>query len=360
MNAGFEKVDEAEKITRQEHAKLSNRNYKVTGVLLVVYLAVRLLHWVIGFPSSLTEVNYGVVSILGVIYLGYVLELLGASFREVRLRSKETNNRLEQIEKQIDSKIMRISKRLAVIESALKVRAGAQEENPDIEDEEADKEDAENAETRAELIAKYRESAERGEAWGQHNLGITYYNGDRGARDYAQAAFWFRKAAVQSLSARLGDESSLYFLAESIYANKEALPSDYEEALQWYRKVSEQNSIWSENAEYTLGNIYETGKGVPKDYIEAVRWWQKAADRGYEMAHYHLGNLFAKGAEGVPQDYSEAYFRLCVAVSGKGLGPMQKYAIGERDEVANHLTPEVLFQTQERAQKWIEAHPKSL
>jgi hypothetical protein len=47
-------------------------------------------------------------------------------------------------------------------------------------------------------------------------------------------------------------------------------------------------------------------------------------------------------------------------VSGKGLGPMQKYAIGERDEVANHLTPEVLFQTQERAQKWIEAHPKSL
>jgi TPR repeat protein len=75
------------------------------------------------------------------------------------------------------------------------------------------------------------------------------------------------------------------------------------------------------------------------------------------MAHYHLGELFAKGAEGVPQDYREAYFRLCVAVSGKGLDSMQKYAIGERDEVANHLTPEARSQAQERAEQWITAHP---
>jgi hypothetical protein len=38
---------------------------------------------------------------------------------------------------------------------------------------------------------------------------------------------------------------------------------------------------------------------------------------------------------------------------------MQKSAIEMRNECAGRLTPEALFQTQERAQKWIEAHPKS-
>lgn len=357
MGADSEMEDEAEKITKLEHSKRSKRNFKIAGIFFVLYLVARLTHWIFGFPSTVTELGETLAFILGLIYFGHLLELLGIEFREIRIRSKETNNRLEQLKKQIDFKTTRIGKRLAIIESALNGRTDGQVESADNEEEEAIEDDAENAETRAELIAKYRASAERGEAWGQHNLGITYYNGDRGARDYAQAAFWFRKAAVQSLSARLGDEFSPYLLAESIYANAESLPSDYEEALQWYCKVSEQDSIWSEHAEYKLGNIYETGKGVPKDYIEAVRWWQKAADRGYEMAHYQLGDLFAKGAEGVPQDYSEAYFRLYIATGGKGLGPMQKAAIGERDEVANHLTPEALSQAQERAEQWITAHP---
>jgi uncharacterized membrane protein YcjF (UPF0283 family) len=128
MNVDFEKVDEAEKISRQEHAKLSNRNFKATGILLVVYLAARLLHWMIGFPSSLTEVNYGFVSILGVIYLGYMLELLRASLREVRLRSKETNERLTEIEKRIDSQTKRMSKQLSAIESKLGSRTNGLEE----------------------------------------------------------------------------------------------------------------------------------------------------------------------------------------------------------------------------------------
>jgi hypothetical protein len=73
-----------------------------------------------------------------------------------------------------------------------------------------------------------------------------------------------------------------------------------------------------------------------------------------------VGELYAKGNEGVPQDYSEACFRLHIATAGKGLGVMQKSAIEMRNECASHLAPELLFQTQERAQKWIEAHPKSL
>jgi hypothetical protein len=353
MSADFEKVDEAEKITRQEHAKLSNRNFKITGVLLVVYLAVRLLHWVIGFPSSLTEVNYGFVSILGVIYFGYVLELLGASFREVRHRSKETNERLTEIEQRIDSQTKRMSKRLSAIESKLDSRTGGLEETTINDDE--DNEDDGDAEPEGDeaLIAKYRESAQRGETWGQHNLGITYFNGTRVAKDYVTAAFWFRKAAEQ------GDDGAQLHLAD-ILRSGDGLPPDYEEALKWYRKLVEQESAYRNIAEDRLGDMYAGGEGVTKDYAEATRWWERAAEHGWTWGHYRLGELYAKGDEGVPQDYNEACFRLHIATADKGLGVMQKSAIEMRNECASHLAPEVLFQTQERAQKWIEAHPKSL
>ncbi len=344
--------DEISKQMRKDRDRIAWRFSKLYLIFFAVYVAVRIVHWLFDFPSSMSGVNGYAVGIAGTIFFVFAGNFVETFILEYRLRSQLIDQKLTALESHVASINKPIEMRLAAIAAALKI-----ENAKGTGDQEAIKDDAENAETRAELIAKYRESAERGEAWGQHNLGITYYNGDRGARDYAQAAFWFRKAAVQSLSARLGDEFSPYLLAESIYANAESLPSDYEEALQWYCKVSEQNSIWSEHAEYTLGNIYETGKGVPKDYIEAVRWWQKAADRGYEMAHYQLGDLFAKGAEGVPQDYGEAYFRLYIATGGKGLGSMQKTAIGERDEVATHLTPEALSQVQERAEQWITAHP---
>jgi hypothetical protein len=240
--------------------------------------------------------------------------------------------------------------KVTAIERALNVRTDDRDEDPDIQEEEADEDEDLDAATREKLLAKYRESANRGEVWGQHCLGLTYYNGDRGARDFVQAAFWFRKAAGQ------GDEFSQYLLAESICASKEVSPTDYAEALQWYQKVSEQNSMWSAHAEYQLGEIYKSGKGVLNDYPEAVKWWQKAAERGHSLANYNLGDLYATDAYGVPQNYSEAYFRLLVATGGEGLGPMQESAVKKRDQLGKHLTPEALFRAQERARQWFEDH----
>jgi hypothetical protein len=352
MNADSEKVDEAEKITRQEHAKLSNRNFKVTGVLLVVYLVARLLHWVVGFPSSLTEVNYGFVSILGVIYLGYILELLGASFREVRLRSKETNERLTEIEKRIDSQSKQMSKRLSAIEGKFGSRTNGSEETQNSDDEDSENDGDRGPEGDEVLIGKYHESAQRGEAWGQHNLGITYYNGTRVAKDYVMAAFWFRKAAEQ------GDDEAQLHLAD-ILRSGDGLKPDYEEALKWYGKIVEQESAYINIAEDRLGDMYANGEGVTRDYLEAAKWWARAAEHGWTWGHYRLGELYAKGDDGVLRDDNEAYFRLFIATAGKGMGAMQKNAIEKRNECANRLAPEALLQTQERAQKWIEAHPKS-
>jgi hypothetical protein len=60
--------------------------------------------------------------------------------------------------------------------------------------------------------------------------------------------------------------------------------------------------------------------------------------------------------QGVPQSYVDAYFWLAIAAAGK-LESIKEEDIGKlKDAAASHLTSAVLFQTQERALKWLESH----
>ena len=329
---------------------------RATGVMVFLLLLLAVITGAVDWFSGESLASYE-KELAFYIGLAFVTWLAAPFYHEFRIRTKEIDGKVSAIEEAVNAFAKQQSKlmhKLTAIERALDVRTDDTDENPVIQEEEADEKENVDTATREKMLATYRESANLGEAWGQHNLGITYYNGDRGARDFSQAAFWFRKAAEQ------GDEFSQLLVADSICAGKEVPPTDYAEALQWYQKVSEQNSMWSEHAEYSLGKIYESGKGVPKDYPEAVKWWQKAAEHGNSLAHYELGDLYATGAEGVPQNYSEAYFRLLVATDGKGLGPMQESALEKRDQLGKRLTPEALSQAQERARKWFEDHPAKL
>jgi TPR repeat protein len=360
MALRFQQTDEVDReVTEKQRA---TSFWWIIGVGLLLYLASKVL------PSEFAR---PIVELIAVLYaLWFLSWMVSPVYHEFRSRTKEINGKvsaieaaanaskedhvellekLTAIEKQTDSKTKQISKRLAAIESALNARTDGREENPVIEDETAEEDDDVDAEGEAALVAKYRESANRGESWGQHNLGIAYGWGKGVPEDRVMATFWFRKAAEQ------GDESAQLNLA-GICARVGGLPPDYAEALHWYTKLSEGNTF-NNIAEYELGEMYADGRGVPKDYAEAARWWHKAAEHGSTWAHYKLGKQYAEGAEGVPQDYGEAYFRLYIAVGGKGLSSMQKRAIDERNELANHLTPETLSQAQERAQQWLAAHP---
>jgi TPR repeat protein len=59
---------------------------------------------------------------------------------------------------------------------------------------------------------------------------------------------------------------------------------------------------------------------------------------------------------GVPRDYSEAYFWLDLAAMGKPGYFTQEKLAKRRDEVASLLSNTALLQAQERARKWLEAH----
>jgi hypothetical protein len=85
-----------------------------------------------------------------------------------------------------------------------------------------------------------------------------------------------------------------------------------------------------------------------------------------------LGDLYLYG-EGVPQDYSQAYFWLDLAAAnpprmdsgippeaaklfGKAQKGMAQALISDRDEAASHLTRTELFQVQEQVERWVESH----
>jgi TPR repeat protein len=74
-----------------------------------------------------------------------------------------------------------------------------------------------------------RENAEKGDAIAQYKLGSSYLSGSGGVQqDYAEAANWFKLAAVQGLAA----------------------------------------------AQFDLGYLYQEGKGVAKDYVASANYYR--------------------------------------------------------------------------------------
>ncbi len=108
-----------------------------------------------------------------------------------------------------------------------------------------------------------RARAEKGEAFAQQVIGVSYLLGTEStARDHVEARFWIRKAAEQ------GDRISQKFLG-MMYEQGWGGSQDYAEALVWYRKAAEQGDA---NSQSSLGAMYADGRGVPQDPVRAYMW----------------------------------------------------------------------------------------
>jgi TPR repeat protein len=108
-------------------------------------------------------------------------------------------------------------------------------------------------------------------------------------------------------------------------------------------------------AHYRLGVEYDLGRGVAQDYGKAATNMRQAAEEGDSKAYRYLGSFYRLGS-GVPQDYVQSYFWFYLAASTSKAGGTNAVS---RDEAASHLTRPVLLATQERARKWLEAHPSN-
>jgi len=128
------------------------------------------------------------------------------------------------------------------------------------------------------------------------------------------------------------------------------VPQNYAEAARWYRRAAEQGHA---DAQLKLGHMYKDGVGVPQDRAEALRWYGRAAERGYAYAQLNLGSMYKYGV-GVPQDFVLAHKWYNLAASGASSSDagIRKFAIRDRDAVAERLTPAQLAKAQRLAREW--------
>ena len=90
------------------------------------------------------------------------------------------------------------------------------------------------------------------------------------AKDEAQAAGWFRKAATQG---HTGAQLSLAMM----YAAGVGVEQDYSQAERWCRRAAERGDPWAQNV---LGIVHAVGTGPLKDAAKAEEWLRRAASAG--------------------------------------------------------------------------------
>jgi len=163
--------------------------------------------------------------------------------------------------------------------------------------------------------------ANEGDVNAQLKLGTAYRAGDGVARDFIEAARWFRMAAEQG---NVEAQRSLAY----ILTQDESI-RDYPEALKWYRKSAERGELVSQ---YMTGYLitYKI-QGARQDNVEAVEWFRKAAEQGHAAAQINLGFAFFEGRV-VPKNYAEA-LKLFLKGASKyegngGQNPEDKYFKG--------------------------------
>jgi TPR repeat protein len=99
-----------------------------------------------------------------------------------------------------------------------------------------------------------------------------------------------------------GDAVFQHYLGDT-YRFGRGVAKDEAEAARWYQKAADQNYA---PAAYALGFLYESGQGVAQDDAAAVRWYLKAADQEYAFAQFHLGHLWELGRGNLPKDDAQA------------------------------------------------------
>ena len=93
--------------------------------------------------------------------------------------------------------------------------------------------------------------------------------------------------------------TSPLFVLGLMYQNGRGVAKDEAEAASWYPKAAEQGDA---RGQFNLGKMYGLGRGVPKDETQAVAWLRKAADQQYPEAQVGLGLRYQMGL-GVAKNY---------------------------------------------------------
>lgn len=139
--------------------------------------------------------------------------------------------------------------------------------------------------------------AKVGDVDAQFEVGLAYETGRGVPRDEAEAARWFRQAALQ------GNVEAQYHLAQLVSRGAKGLKQDLPTAVKLYQDAAAKGHPQAMNA---LGQAFQQGKGTEADLAKAAEWYSKAADLNLADAQNNLGMLYLEG-KGVTRDLVRAF-----------------------------------------------------
>jgi len=236
-------------------------------------------------------------------------------------------------------------------------------------------------------FTKLHDAAEMGDAKAQNNLGVIYemaqgfpwgpkyfatvftklsdlYSSNEKlfrelfstpiSRDYAKAAFWYRKAAEQGFDRAQVNLGNLYSTGQGV-------PLDHSQAENWFQRAAEQgNAI----AQCRLGELYSNNQGVPPNFEKAVFWLRKAADRRVWRALGALGLLYSSDGLGQSPDDAEAYYWFYLADACASASKQRKNSVAvddrfskAREAATSRLNATKRSEAEKRATQWLASHP---
>ncbi len=129
----------------------------------------------------------------------------------------------------------------------------------------------------------------------------------------------------------------------ALYESGKGVAKDYAEAAKWYGRAAE----WGNPVgQCNLGGMYMEGRGVSQDFSKAFDLFSEAAEHGYLIAQCNLGAMHAEG-KGVARDYIKAYM-WCSLAAGQGDSNAQK----NLDLMAKKMSSSEIAEAQRLAKEW--------
>jgi TPR repeat protein len=129
----------------------------------------------------------------------------------------------------------------------------------------------------------------RGEAEAQFSLGVRYANTHGVGHDYAQAEFWYLKAAAQ-------DHPLANFNLGKMYATGQGGPADPTKAMVRIQRAADLGEAAAQNSlgeTYHRAILHGVAEQVAESRVSAYKWFRLAAGQGYKGAAiaYEMVNL---------------------------------------------------------------------
>ena len=146
----------------------------------------------------------------------------------------------------------------------------------------------------------------------------------------------------QREAAEAGDPRAQFAIA-LMYDTGADVPTDYLEALKWFRLSAEGGYP---PGQAKLGLMYLFGWAVRRDPAEAASWYEKAASQGHERAQAQIGAMYARG-QGVPKNAVFAYLWTSLSAAAGNAESARK-----RDVLARKMTADELAEAETLVRAW--------